>query len=166
MILNGINNWTKNYLNTEPLQAVNDSDEIYENVFRQLLITLKENTKIDNEAINTEEMIDEIEKNNSEPIMPHKPKYIEITINILNRCLKYISSKQRTEQIISIETISIGLNVIQNYESDLLPMVHQIWYPFAERLKDTDPVVLRRCLMLLDTLGRLAKDFIYNKTSK
>lgn len=174
MILSGINNWTKNDVtnnSSQTLKNVTTIDKNYENIFKELLVTLKEPIKIDveniDELFNDENNVDEINENNSKPDdMPEKPKYIEITINILNRCLKYISSKKRNEQIIAIEAISIGLNIIRNYENDLLPMVHQIWYPFSERLKETDPIILRRCLMLLDVLGRLAKDFIYTKTSK
>lgn len=118
----------------------------------------------DNETKN--ENLDENYENNDENVKKPLPKYIEMTLNILRRCLKSISSKNRDEKIVAIETISIGLNIIKDNEDQLLPMVHLIWQPLAERVKDNDPIILRRCFSLLVTLSKLSKDFIYQRTTK
>lgn len=172
MILVGIDSWTKDASNADiKTKNVENEQMICEKWLNILSETVDED--VADETINSSnedltEPESELEQHQpDEPkIETEKPKHIEITINIINRCMKYISSKERAEQIIAIETICTGLKIIRHYENDMLPIVHLIWYSFAERLKETDPIILRRCLMMLDVLGHLAKDFICTKTSR
>lgn len=170
MILIGIDSWTKDDSNALNCKTNNVENE--QMICEKWLNILSET--VDEDIVNSdiEDLTEEPIETESEPQPDapewetEKPKHIEITINIINRCMKYISSKERAEQIIAIEAICIGLKIIRHFENNLLPIVHLIWYSFSERLKESDPIILRRCLMMLDVLGRLAKDFICTKTSR
>lgn len=94
------------------------------------------------------------------------PKHIQIASIILKRCIKHISTKSKMDKCLVLDTIVLGLNVIGGYENELLPMVHALWPPFAERIRDQDAVILRKCFGVLVVLGDLAKDFLYQRTSK
>lgn len=95
-----------------------------------------------------------------------KPIFIEFTLNILQRCIRYISSKSRDEKLVALEAVCVGLDIIKTYEDDLLPMVHAIWLPFVERVRDNDSIILRRCFSVLHILAKYAKDFIYKRTAE
>lgn len=94
------------------------------------------------------------------------PLHINLTLKIMERCTRYLASKKQEDKIIALEAIPIGLDIIKDRENDLLPMVHKIWSPFVERIKDENPIVLRRCFYLLQILAKYAKDFIYHRSVK
>lgn len=94
------------------------------------------------------------------------PSHINITISILKRCIKYISLRNKMDKCLVLDTLCVGLEVLAPYTNELLPIVHTLWQPFVERLKDRDAVILRKCFWLLVVLGRLAKDFLYKRTTK
>lgn len=101
-----------------------------------------------------------------EPKPPELPKHIQIACIILKRCIKQISTKNKMDKCLVLDTIVLGLNVIGGYENELLPMVHALWPPFSERIRDQDAVILRKCFGVLVVLGGLAKDFLYQRTTK
>lgn len=102
----------------------------------------------------------------NEPKKPDVPQHIQITLTILRRCIKYLSLKSRMDKCLVIDSLAIGLEIIRHIDGELLPMIHQIWLPFVERLKETDTIVLQKCFSLLIVLGRLGKDFLYKRTSQ
>lgn len=177
MILLGVREWTKlnggmsdgcataDSIQTESThkvwlnllrQEVN-LDAIEEEIKESMGIEIDENVEVDGHEIDPVE--------NEETPKP-QPLYVKLTINILKRCIRYVSSKNRDDKLVSLDAICVGLNVIKLYENDLLPMVHAIWNPFVERVKDNDPIILRRCFSLLHILAMYAKDFIYHRTAK
>lgn len=122
-----------------------------------------DNIPLDEELNNIEQ---EAENEDNNEIEPEKPVFIEFTINILKRCVRYVSSKKRDEKLVALDAICVGLEIIKSHENELLPMVHSIWQPFVERVKDNDPIVLRKCFSVLHVLAVHAKDFIYHRTAK
>ncbi|XP_055593620.1 TELO2-interacting protein 1 homolog [Uranotaenia lowii] len=92
------------------------------------------------------------------------PPHIRITIKILEVNFKYLSSTVQEERIVALSTLDEGINLLAHHENQLLPLVHQIWFNFAERFADSSPVVLGYAFDLLITLARLAKDFIRKRT--
>jgi len=84
--------------------------------------------------------------------------------DIVTCCLKYIPSTTVDEQAMAVETVNHGLRCLRDFENELLPMVHQVWYPLTERFKEKNPIVVSRCFDLLLTMGRCAKDFILQRT--
>lgn len=104
---------------------------------------------------------EEAEKEEEKPIIP---KHIEFVLNILKICLKFISSKKLEDKLLVLETLNFGLQIIENHENELLPLVHLIWYNFAERFKEKEALIIDRSFNLLVTLARLSKDFIRQRT--
>jgi TELO2-interacting protein 1 len=94
------------------------------------------------------------------------PRHVELARDIVACCLKYMPSTTVDEQAMAVETVNHGLRCLRDYENELLPMVHQVWYPLAERFKEKNPIVVSRCFDLLLTMGQCAKDFILQRTLK
>ncbi|XP_055523883.1 TELO2-interacting protein 1 homolog [Wyeomyia smithii] len=92
------------------------------------------------------------------------PAHVRITLKILTVCFKYLSSTVANERIIALGTLDEGVRLLRDYENQLLPLVHQIWFNFAERFADSSVVVIGRAFDLLVTLAQLAKDFIRKRT--
>lgn len=108
-----------------------------------------------------EEEEEELEKEEEKPVIP---KHIEFVLNILKICLKFISSKKLEDKLLVLETLNFGLQIIETHENELLPLVHLIWYNFAERFKENEALIIDRSFNLLVTLARLSKDFIRQRT--
>uniref|UniRef100_A0A1Q3F3A1 Uncharacterized protein n=1 Tax=Culex tarsalis TaxID=7177 RepID=A0A1Q3F3A1_CULTA len=92
------------------------------------------------------------------------PPHIRITLKILTVNFKYLSSPTPEERIVALGTLTEGIALLQPHENQLLPLVHQIWYNFAERFADPHPVVVSAAFDLLVTLAKLARDFIRRRT--
>lgn len=121
-----------------------------------------------NELIDTEDLEGDAASGEDESD-EKKPKsiLIDYTTKIMKRCIRNLSSKNREEKIIVLETLSIGLDIIKDLEDELLPLVHLIWEPFINQcIRDKNPVILRRCIQLLVKLAKYAKDFIYKRSEK
>ncbi|EAT43486.1 AAEL005047-PA [Aedes aegypti] len=92
------------------------------------------------------------------------PPHIRITVKILTVNFKYLSSSVLEERVVALGTLNEGIYLLQSHENQLLPLVHQIWFNFAERFADVSPVVIGCAFDLLVSLGQLAKDFIRKRT--
>lgn len=98
---------------------------------------------------------------------PDVPLHIKLIVAILNRSLNFLPSKDRTRKLLVLEILSNGLEIIRDWENELLPIVHKIWSPFVDRFKEfDDPVVINYSFLLLVTLARLSKDFLRSRTAK
>lgn len=113
-----------------------------------------------NDEIEANDEMDETTKE-----LPLAP-YMDVTIQIMKRFIKYISTKSQLDKCIVLESIVCGLNILRVKDNQLLPIVHLIWKPFVERFKENDPIVLRRCFQLLIKLGEVSRDFIYQRAAK
>ncbi|XP_044761108.1 TELO2-interacting protein 1 homolog isoform X2 [Coccinella septempunctata] len=114
----------------------------------------------------------ELEKEYIEPEVesykkPEPPMHIKITMEILKRSLNFLPSKDADRKLLVLEILRNGIEIIKDFEDELLPIVHLIWSPLIGRFKEVDsPVLLNHSFHLLMTLGRASKDFIRNRTAK
>lgn len=98
---------------------------------------------------------------------PEPPQHIKLTSAILRRTLHFLPSKSKEIKILSLEILKNGLEVVRDYEDELLPIVHQIWSPLVNRFKtDDDPLIFNLSFQLLIILARLSKEFIRSRTVK
>lgn len=116
---------------------------------------------LNEEDTKKEENEDGEEKEEEKPIAP---KHVDFVLSILKICLKFISSKKLEDKLLVLETLNFGIQIIENYENELLPLVHLIWYNFSERFKENEALIVDRSFNLLVTLARLSKDFIRQRT--
>lgn len=98
---------------------------------------------------------------------PDPPMHIKITVAILKTSLNFLPSKDRNRKILVLEILNRGLEVIKNWEDELLPIVHQIWSPLVGRFKEyEDPLIINYSFQLLMTLARVSTEFIRMRTIK
>lgn len=98
---------------------------------------------------------------------PKLPLHVKITVEILKRSLNFLPSKDTNRKLLVLELLRNGVEIIRDFEDELLPIVHLIWSPLVDRFKEVDsPVILNNSFQLLVVLGRLSKDFIRNRTAK
>uniref|UniRef100_A0A182JX35 TTI1 C-terminal TPR domain-containing protein n=1 Tax=Anopheles christyi TaxID=43041 RepID=A0A182JX35_9DIPT len=92
------------------------------------------------------------------------PAHIKIVLRILTINFKHLASADDAERIVSLSTLNEGIHVLQRYENQLLPLVHNIWFNFTERFSDRNPAVVSNAFELLLTMAQLSKDFIRNRS--
>uniref|UniRef100_A0A4Y0BNQ6 Uncharacterized protein n=1 Tax=Anopheles funestus TaxID=62324 RepID=A0A4Y0BNQ6_ANOFN len=92
------------------------------------------------------------------------PAHVKIVLRILTVNFKHLASSNDAERIVSLCTLNEGIYVLQRFENQLLPLVHNIWYNFTERFSDRNPAVVSYAFDLLLTLARLSQSFIRNRS--
>ncbi|EDS32815.1 conserved hypothetical protein [Culex quinquefasciatus] len=120
--------------------------------------------EIPDEELPPEEPMDDQEEGPYQSEEDKLPPHIRITLKILTVNFKYLSSTAPEERIVALGTLTEGIHLLKAHENQLLPLVHQIWYNFAERFADPSPVVVGAAFDLLVTLAKLARDFIRKRT--
>ena len=63
-------------------------------------------------------------------------------------------------------TIQEGLEILTNWENQLLPIVHLLWHPLVDRFYDENVLIINRAWQLLNVVARVSKDFIRHRTLK
>ncbi|KAK9879243.1 hypothetical protein WA026_004092 [Henosepilachna vigintioctopunctata] len=117
-------------------------------------------TKNEVEAENLESEVEEYKK-------PEAPHHIKLTVAILKRSLNFLPSNEKDRKLLVLEILRDGLEIIREFEDELLPMVHLIWHPLVGRFKETDsPVIINYSFLLLTTMARISKEFIRMRTIK
>lgn len=98
---------------------------------------------------------------------PIAPTHINITVAILKRSLHFLPSRNKHRKLLTLEILRDGLEIIRDWEDELLPVVHQIWSPLVARFKEyEEPLLVNLSFQLLSVLARLSKDFIRSRTAK
>lgn len=93
--------------------------------------------------------------------------HINLTVAVLSRSLHFLPSKDKTKKLLALDILSNGLEILRDFENELLPIVHQIWSPLVQRFKEFDePLIINHSFLLLVTLARLSKEFIRMRTTK
>nr|CAI5820378.1 unnamed protein product [Callosobruchus analis] len=115
-----------------------------------------------------EELIKEIEEPEVEKYKkPDPPLHVVLTTNVLRRALHFLPSKNQERRMKALKILLDGIEVLGDWEDELLPMVHEIWSPLVERFKEFDnPLMINYSFKLLIILGRLSKEFIRMRTTK
>lgn len=93
--------------------------------------------------------------------------HINMVVATLKRTLNFLPSKDRRCKLLALEVLRNGLEVIRDWEDELLPIVHQIWSPLVDRfLEHKEPLIVNLSFQLLVVMARLSKDFIRARTAK
>ncbi|CAH0559229.1 unnamed protein product [Brassicogethes aeneus] len=126
------------------------SDEIMNKSAEEMYREDMEKKKIENE-----ELEDEVYKK------PDPPLHIKLTVQILGRSLHFLPSKDSSRKLLVLQILNNGLEIIRDWDDELLPIVHQIWSPLVRRFKEFDnSLIINYSFTLLVTLARLSKEFI------
>lgn len=86
--------------------------------------------------------------------------------NVTKHCLHFLPSKEVQKSLIAMSTIQKGLEVLADWENQLLPIVHLLWHPLVDRFKDKNVLIINRAWQLLNILAQVSKDFIRLRTLK
>lgn len=114
---------------------------------------------------------EELEESQNEEVEEYKkpvaPNHVNMTVAILKRTLHFLPSKERRCKLLALEILRYGLEVIRDWEDELLPIVHQIWSPLVDRFAEfQEPLIINLSFQLLVVMARLSKDFIRARTIK
>ncbi|CAG9859979.1 unnamed protein product [Phyllotreta striolata] len=128
--------------------------------------TAEEMYEEDRKKRELEEEIDEEPEENLYK-KPDPPLEIKLAVAILKRSLHFLPSKDKQRKLLVLEILADGLELIRDWEDELLPIIHLIWSPLVQRFKDyNDPVTINYSFQLLVTMARLSKEFIRMRTVK
>lgn len=104
-------------------------------------------------------LVDEYKK--AEP-----PTHVKLTVSMLKKTLNHLPAKDKSTKLLALDILRNGLEIIRDFEDELLPVVHLIWSPLTQRFQESEPLIVNLSFHLLETLARLSKDFIRSRTSK
>ncbi|KAH1028166.1 TELO2-interacting protein 1 homolog [Dendroctonus ponderosae] len=92
---------------------------------------------------------------------PSAPLHVTLTAQILKRSLHFLSSKDRARKLLVLKILETGMELLRDWDDELLPVVYQTSLPLLQRFKEEkDPLVLQFSMRLLNAMARLSKDFI------
>lgn len=86
--------------------------------------------------------------------------------DIMKHCLHFLPSKEIQKSLIAMLTLQKGLEILANWENQLLPIVHLLWHPLVDRFYDENILIINRAWQLLNVLSYVSKDFIRSRTLK
>ncbi|CAH1990517.1 unnamed protein product [Acanthoscelides obtectus] len=117
---------------------------------------------------NQEELLKEVEVPEiAEYKKPKPPLYVRLLTDILCEALNFIPSKNNELRLKALEIFINGVEILQDWEDELLPIVHKVWSPLVDHFKEIDdPLVTNYSFKLLIILARVSKDFIRYRTTK
>ncbi|XP_025829077.1 TELO2-interacting protein 1 homolog [Agrilus planipennis] len=120
----------------------------------------------DDMAKSKKELLEDGDTPEDEYKKPEPPTYVKLTVLLLKRCLHFLPAKNKNTKLFALEILKNGLEIIRDWEDELLPMVHQIWSPLVNRFSDKELVIVNYSFQLLITLARLSKWFVRSRTVK
>ncbi|XP_045600522.2 TELO2-interacting protein 1 homolog isoform X1 [Procambarus clarkii] len=94
------------------------------------------------------------------------PRYIELVVDILERCSHLLYFQDRKIKILVMKVIKAGCSALSQWEDQRLPVLHKLWKPLVLRLKDPDFVVMVGALEVLSTMVITSGDFLRQRTLK
>lgn len=93
--------------------------------------------------------------------------HVKLAVAIIARSLQFLPSKNQARKLLTLDILLNGLEIVRDWEDELLPLVHQIWSPLVERFKEFEnPLILNYSFQLLVTLAKVSKEFIRMRTTK
>ncbi|KAL1465710.1 hypothetical protein WDU94_005256 [Cyamophila willieti] len=167
-----IRQWYCSYLNPVLEQTDGLVDYARDLMEYERLKNISEDYDQEEEGENHDENIPQEEEEEEKPPEEEEaspaPKYISMVEAILTTCLHFLPSKTLSHQVLVLQIINEGIQILASYNEDvLLPLVHKVWSPLVSRLQDTShPLVLNHSFNLLLTLANTSKDFIRSRTIK
>lgn len=92
------------------------------------------------------------------------PVEIQLTSDIMKRCLHFLPTKDRDRKLLSLDTLAIGIEIVKDYENISLRVAHLIWSPLVTRFDEVDALILNRSFNLLLVMARCTNTFIRKRT--
>lgn len=163
---------TKSTNELSSVQPMNCITNLKRNHFDEWIEILQAIPCIDDEHIDDDTEIDPSEQNQNDDMdieehKPNIPSYIQLTVNIIKHCIPHIASNDINVKLMAFECLIIGLDLIKDHESELLPIVHLTWDPFMQQcIRNQNPVVLRYCFQFVKQVAIHAKEFINQRSTK
>lgn len=109
----------------------------------------------------------DFEANDAEEICEENkevPQHIELVIEILHRCIHFVSCVGVNELILVLKILKEGVLILTPHEDQLLPIVHKMWSPLKYVLINSDYLGKQHAFQLLVILAHTAKEFICART--
>lgn len=122
----------------------------------------KENSQTPVNQQDTDSAVDDITEKSEEK--KEIPKYIELVVDILERCSHLLYSHDRKIKLLIMEIVKAGCEALTHWEDQRLPVLHKLWKPLTLRLKDSDFVVMIRSLEVLSTMLVTSGEFLRHRT--
>ncbi|KAL7074343.1 hypothetical protein ACQ4LE_006278 [Meloidogyne hapla] len=106
---------------------------------------------------------------------------IQNSVTILKRTKHFISSQYLPVQLNILDILKYSLELVKNYENELLPMIHQNWHGLIQKfgneveenakfqnvqLSDSEMLVAIKSVDVIKTISSISKDFVYWKIVK
>ncbi|XP_044737858.1 TELO2-interacting protein 1 homolog [Chrysoperla carnea] len=151
-------------------EIVNEYDEIDEEFKKreQNMTTTEmilEDYKEEQQKLQELKEMDEIDSNIDENNKPKPPLEIQLTNDIMKRCVHFLPSKDENLKILTLDVLTIGVGVLREWEDIILPMVHLIWSPLIGRFKEiSNPLIVDRSVILLHTMIQFTDTFLGRRT--
>lgn len=86
---------------------------------------------------------------------------------ILKRAIPLLTSKGMQLKLLTLDTINIGLDIIECDENELLPIVHLLWNTLIQQcFHQHDKVLLQYCLQVITKLTKYSKTFVSKRFTR
>lgn len=94
------------------------------------------------------------------------PNHVTIILEVMSRVKHLLSSEDVRLKLVVLDTITAAVYSIQPHTDHLLPMVHQVWNPFAQKFSDKEIVVRIKAFQTLLDISKVCGSFIRKRTTK
>ncbi|XP_076226643.1 telo2 interacting protein 1 isoform X2 [Nomia melanderi] len=112
------------------------------------------------------EECDEVHLTEEKEEKQNLPLYIKMIEDVMRHCLHFLPSKEVEKSLLAMSTLQEGLQILAEWENQLLPIVHLLWHPLVDRFHDENVLIINRAWQLLNVLSSVSKDFIRSRTLK
>ncbi|CAO1436342.1 unnamed protein product [Diamesa hyperborea] len=170
LYVSSVKKWEQIDVNAEITNKLTDDDE-FDEFLQQCLIELNLKQETEEEIMNEPSNVDQVEKTPEnedeeveEEILDQLPDHIVLVLKILNSTTQFFAARNASESVLVHELFLDGLEIIKNYENQLLPLIHQLWYPFTKQFQMNNLIVLQYSFNLLMYIASIARDFIHKRS--
>lgn len=157
-------------MKVEERQSEDVADEIVRKLWEYYEAKKASEDFSDPEVQTSEEIMKEVEENYQDENLEEEkqvlPPYVKMVVEIMERSLHFVPSKDVKESLLAMQTLQDGLYILSKWEDELLPVIHKLWHPLVERFREKNPLTINRAWQLLCTVARLSNDFVRGRTLK
>ncbi|KAK6177026.1 hypothetical protein SNE40_015216 [Patella caerulea] len=116
------------------------------------------------DTVDNDDIQDENQKGNSDK--KDLPFHVTAVKEILLRTKHLMSCNNPRLRLLVLDIIQYSIQVLYNYQDELLPMLHEIWLPFALRFSDDEKLVTVKAMETLRLMSDCSGDFLMKRTIK